>query len=67
MGGLAPALEPHIEAISAIVRKFAPVTPRIILSALDDLAPAFGALRISIEDVERRTLQSILSGELEIV
>jgi hypothetical protein len=43
------------------------VTPRIILSALDDLAPAFGALRISIEDVERRTLQSILSGELEIV
>ena len=65
-GGLAPALEPHIEAISAIVRKFAPVTPRIILSALDDLAPAFGALRISIEDVERRTLQTILSGELEV-
>ena len=59
-GGLASALEAHLETISKMVQKMTLISPRIIISDLKDLATAYGALRRGIENVDRAALLSIL-------
>lgn len=64
IGGLAPALQPHLETISRQVARIAPALPRITLTELGDLSTAIGALHRGIEEVERFSLQRILTSEV---
>lgn len=66
MGGLAPALKSHLETISQQVEKIAPAMPRITLTELGDLSTSIGALHRGIEEVERLSLQRILTSEVSI-
>ena len=59
-GGLAPSLAPHLSELHKIVAKYTLAPPIIEISALQDLATAYGALRRGIENIDKTTLVSIL-------
>jgi predicted NBD/HSP70 family sugar kinase len=63
LGGLAPALEPHLKTISMLVEKITLIPPKIIITELSDLSTAYGALRRGIEKVDRSVIKRILEKD----
>ena len=61
MGGLAPSIEKYLPEIQSIIAKFAPSTPKLQITQLEDLSTAIGALRVGIEEVERSAIRKLLS------
>lgn len=61
MGGLAPSLEKYLSEIQGIIAKFAPSTPRLQTTQLEDLSTAIGALRVGIEEIEREAIRKLLN------
>jgi len=61
MGGLAPSIEKYLPEIQSVIAKFAPSTPKLQITQLEDLSTAIGALRVGIEEVERSAIRKLLS------